>query len=95
MSVYKYTRTLILVVSNYPICFQIRGSGDRRASCPWPGCQKQFSFQSHLKRHYTVHTRHKEFACPLCTHAYTRKSTLSNHIREKHTSIMPPAQTDV
>ena len=45
-----------------------------------PECDKVFSKQSKLDRHFTLHSKEKNVQCPFCPARYTRKEHLSRHL---------------
>ncbi|ELU18681.1 hypothetical protein CAPTEDRAFT_131096 [Capitella teleta] len=53
--------------------------------CPW--CQKSFSRFWLLKRHQSVHSGARPFACRSCPYAAKTKSNLSAHIKQRHPSL--------
>uniref|UniRef100_A0A0P4VY39 C2H2-type domain-containing protein n=2 Tax=Scylla TaxID=6760 RepID=A0A0P4VY39_SCYOL len=56
--------------------------GGRKACC---FCGKTFCDNYTLRRHMVTHlTRERQFECPMCSAAYSRKDHLMAHIRRKH-----------
>lgn len=56
--------------------------------CPVPGCGKQYSFKSSLRRHMRIHTGDNLESCPYCGKKLCDKATLKSHIR-MHTGERP------
>ncbi|KAG7171910.1 Zinc finger and BTB domain-containing protein 3-like [Homarus americanus] len=56
--------------------------GGRKACC---FCGKTFCDNYTLRRHMVTHlSRERQFECPMCNAAYSRKDHLMAHIRRKH-----------
>lgn len=48
--------------------------------CQWPGCDRKFSRQEHLKRHERTHTNLESFPCIFCAKPFGRTDNLKSHI---------------
>ena len=58
--------------------------------CNEHGCAEVFSQKELLHKHVRVaHHSRKPFPCNLCDLAYSRKSSLSKHLIDKHCQYMP------
>ncbi|KAF5405804.1 hypothetical protein PHET_00668 [Paragonimus heterotremus] len=53
-------------------------------TCPIPGCNQKFPWNSSLKRHILTHTPHKPFACTRCTKSFSTKSNRERHMERVH-----------
>ena len=48
--------------------------------CGWPGCNRKFQRQEHLKRHLKTHTNSDAFRCEFCDRLFGRSDNLKAHI---------------
>ncbi|KAJ2748112.1 hypothetical protein IWQ56_007548, partial [Coemansia nantahalensis] len=55
----------------------------RRYSCTFTGCVKQFKRHEHLKRHFRTHTGERPYKCPVagCSKIFARMDNLNQHSR--------------
>ncbi|KAJ2008478.1 hypothetical protein H4R26_000174 [Coemansia thaxteri] len=55
----------------------------RRYTCTFIGCVKQFKRHEHLKRHFRTHTGERPYKCPApeCPKVFARMDNLNQHIR--------------
>ena len=42
-----------------------------------------------LKQHLSIHAGLRPFQCPLCSHAFNRKSHLKGHLLSRHGTTLP------
>jgi uncharacterized Zn-finger protein len=49
--------------------------------CEFPGCGKQFTYLSDLKRHSTSHSKTNSFICDVCKKSFSRNDNLKAHER--------------
>ncbi|XP_032234294.2 zinc finger protein 143 [Nematostella vectensis] len=57
-------------------------------------CSKDFASPYNLRRHQLTHTDEKPFQCEVCARQFKEKSSLSKHIKRKHTGVDQGSQTD-
>ena len=57
-------------------------------------CSKDFASPYNLKRHQLTHTDEKPFQCEVCARQFKEKSSLSKHMKRKHTGVDQGSQTD-
>ncbi|XP_031567676.1 zinc finger and BTB domain-containing protein 24-like [Actinia tenebrosa] len=57
-------------------------------------CSKDFASPYNLRRHQLTHTDEKPFQCEVCARQFKEKSSLSKHMKRKHTGVDQGSQTD-
>ncbi|KXJ09713.1 zinc finger and BTB domain-containing protein 17 [Exaiptasia diaphana] len=57
-------------------------------------CSKDFASPYNLKRHLLTHTDEKPFQCEVCARQFKEKSSLSKHMKRKHTGVDQGSQTE-
>lgn len=57
-------------------------------------CHKDFASPYNLRRHQLTHTDEKPFQCPVCARQFKEKSSLSKHMKRKHTGVDQGSQTE-
>ena len=57
---------------------------NKRFSCSWPNCGKQFRDNYNLNSHFRRHTENKDLSCPECDFKCIQKGHLNHHIKTKH-----------
>ncbi|KAJ2714741.1 hypothetical protein H4R19_001567 [Coemansia spiralis] len=69
------------------VCSRVANTGEddgqRRYSCTFSGCTKQFKRHEHLKRHFRTHTGERPYKCtaPGCGKIFARMDNLNQHSR--------------
>ena len=58
----------------------IRVQKEAEKKCEWPGCNKKFQRQEHLKRHEKTHVNPDSFVCQFCGKLFGRSDNLKQHI---------------
>jgi len=56
----------------------------RLHECHVAGCGKRFTESSKLRRHMVVHTKEKNFLCPLCKKRFTLLQNVKSHVKNHH-----------
>lgn len=57
-------------------------------------CSKDFASPYNLRRHQLTHTDEKPFQCEVCARQFKEKSSLSKHMKRKHTGVDQGSQTE-
>jgi len=57
-------------------------------------CNKEFASPYNLRRHQLTHTDEKPYQCDVCNRQFKEKSSLTKHIKRKHTGVDQGSQTD-
>jgi hypothetical protein len=57
---------------------------EKKHKCKFPGCEKEYNYSWHLKRHEKVHDESKLEICEICKARFTKKSNLRKHISSTH-----------
>ncbi|XP_047738138.1 mucin-4 isoform X2 [Hyalella azteca] len=61
-----------------------RFSSTKQRKYVCPHCDRRFGWSTDLKRHVIIHTGERPFKCQVCSHAFTRKFLLQNHVKRLH-----------
>ena len=57
-------------------------------------CNKEFASPYNLRRHQLTHTDEKPYQCDVCNRQFKEKSSLTKHIKRKHTGVDQGSQTE-
>ena len=57
-------------------------------------CTKEFASPYNLRRHMLTHTDEKPFQCEVCNRQFKEKSSLTKHLKRKHTGVDQGSQTE-
>ena len=57
-------------------------------------CNKEFASPYNLRRHQLTHTDEKPYQCDICNRQFKEKSSLTKHMKRKHTGVDQGSQTD-
>ncbi|KAH9501140.1 hypothetical protein DERF_012006 [Dermatophagoides farinae] len=63
-----------------------------RFSCPYQGCEKNYSSSKMCKHHISSIHHNEQIRCPIqsCGKVYKYPETIRKHIRKKHKDEWPP-----
>ncbi|KAJ3217646.1 hypothetical protein HDU81_000778 [Chytriomyces hyalinus] len=65
----------------------------KRFSCKFNGCSKDFSTSGHAARHARLHLNYKPFACDKCDMSFYRNDNLTQHKRSHNSTNSCPTLT--